>query len=132
MRPLVYIAAPYAEAPALWVPRVSTLSRWLVGKGYAPVSIHAAIQAGAYGDDNDPEARAAGLDAACSIVRAVGRSGGAFVAIKREDRTLSPGCKAELAAYHDEHPMWWAVEARWQTWETWMAAGAWPAPLPAR
>lgn len=131
MRPLVYIAAPFAEAPVLWTTRVSTLSRWLVGKGYAPVSIHAAIQTGAYGDDTDPDARAAGLDAACSIVRAVACSGGAMILITRDDRTMSNGCKKEAAAFR-KSGRWNAedliVRAKWATWEAWMEMGYWPAP----
>ncbi len=97
---MIYIAAPFAADPDLWTARVSVLSRWLTSLGLHPVSVHAAIQAGAYGDDADPASRARGIQAACALVRLISQSpNGSMVIITQNDGTLSPGCRAEMGTF---------------------------------
>lgn len=99
MNGVVYIAGPYAapteEERRENVRRIGELSRFALSLGFAPVSVHAAIEAGHLGDDSDPEARARGLNAACEIVSAVARADGHFFAIRRDDRRYSEGTYLE-------------------------------------
>lgn len=104
MKPLSYIAAPYAaESPALvaWnVTRAVLLARMLVTEGRAPVLVHTMI-APVYGDET-PANRAVGIACDCALVAAVaGRHGSEFVALLRDDDTCSSGMSQEYVAWCD-------------------------------
>ena len=99
MQNIVYIAGPYAassdEERTENVRRIGEVARFALSLGFAPITVHAAIEAGHYGDDSDPEARARGLDATCEIAGRIALSGGHFFAIRRDDGSLSDGTKRE-------------------------------------
>ena len=102
MKPLSYIAAPYAaETPALlaWnVARAVLLARLVVSEGRAPVIVHPVI-APVFGPET-PASRAIGIDCDCAIVSAVAaRNGSEFVALLRDDDTCSSGMSDEYAAW---------------------------------
>jgi hypothetical protein len=96
-----YVAAPYgaptAEERAENVARAGALCRVLVHLGAYPVCLHAAIEAGHYGDDSDAEQRTAGLHVARSIARSIVDSGGLLIALERDGKGgVSPGTRAEI------------------------------------
>ena len=100
----VYIAGPYGDPDPLQIDlnvrRASALARLAVAEGLAPLVVHPAILAGAYGDDYNPQERAAGLDCSLSLVETVRRhSGGQLWVLTRHDGELSPGTKLELQAW---------------------------------
>ena len=104
MKPLSYIAAPYAAgSPALvaWnVARAVLLARLVVSEGRAPVIVHPAI-APVFGAET-PASRAIGIACDVAIVGAVaGRHGSEFVALLRDDDTCSSGMSEEYSAWCD-------------------------------
>ncbi len=96
----IYVAAPYgaptAEERAENVARAGALCRLLVYLGAYPVCLHAAIEAGHYGDDSDAEQRTAGLHVARSIARSIVDSGGLLIALERNSGGVSPGMRSEI------------------------------------
>lgn len=67
---------------------------------YAPICIHPAIQAGAYGNDGDDSDRAQGLAVSRALVRLIASDPlGVFVLLLRRDGTISPGCLFELCVF---------------------------------
>ena len=114
-RQTIYIAGPYGDTdPAVraeHIRRVAVLSSHLVREGYAPVSVHAAIESGAFGNDFDPEERAMGLQAATAIACQCDRM---FV-ILRDDETMSDGTKREVDAYL-EHATGDVMPGTWAWW----------------
>lgn len=107
---VVYVAAPFsaptAEERAENVARAGALCRVLVRLGAYPVCLHAAIEAGHYGDDSDAGQRAVGLHVARSVARSIVDSGGLLIALERNSGGVSPGTRAEIewttrALYND-------------------------------
>ena len=99
----IYIAAPYAPRPGLTttenITRAHALARHAMRLGYAPVVIHGAVQVGVFGNDDDPEERARGIEAACAIAAAIGRAGGELWLLVLPEGGLSSGCEREAEAY---------------------------------
>lgn len=98
-RRTVYVAAPY-DAPdarhrAHNVLRASALVSMLHREGRAPICVHSLVEAGAYGDDADPEARAKGLETAVALAVACLD----LFALERDDRSRSAGVEAEVSAW---------------------------------
>lgn len=98
--PNCYVAAPFG-APTRFEQEVNTRRAEYVGeimaaRGFRPVVVHTAILAGAFGDDNDPEARARGLAATVDIMRGVLARGGIVVVLLKDDCTMSAGVQAEV------------------------------------
>lgn len=96
---LVYVAGPFRGAPLLNSARAATVSALAVRQGYAPICVHPAIEAGAYGNDDVPEERERGLAAVIALVELVARNGGELWVILRDDGTPSEGTRREVAAY---------------------------------
>lgn len=99
---IVYVAAPYradtAEGRARNVERAGLITRLLLHLGAYPICLHAAIDAGHYGDDDDPEQRERGMRAAEMIAFSFWHEqGGAIVALLRDDGTESEGVARETA-----------------------------------
>jgi hypothetical protein len=129
MKGLVYIAGPYAAPTPKErtenVRRIGELSRFALTLGYVPVSVHAAVEAGHYGDDSDPAARARGIDAACGIATMVAKAGGHFFAIRRDDGSYSTGTQMERDVFLANATLGvWFRRATWAEWERCIAAGA--------
>lgn len=100
----VYVAGPYAgdtEAEILVnVHRACCLARLAVASQLAPIVVHPAIEAQAYGRDEIPQERAAGLDCALALVELTARhSGGKLWILTRGDGSLSTGTARELEAW---------------------------------
>ena len=99
----IYIAAPYAPRPGLTttenITRAHALARHAMRLGYAPVVIHGAVQVGVFGNDDDPEERARGIEAACAIAAAIGRAGGELWLLVLPEGGLSSGCEREARAF---------------------------------
>ena len=97
----MYIAAPYGDPdPAVrqWnVDRACFVGRLVQRGGDAPVVVHPAIHAGAYGSDENADERAAGMESSLAVLDGVLRCGGSVIALKRDDGTLSDGTRAEVA-----------------------------------
>ncbi len=97
---MIYVAAPFgaptAEERTENVARAGALCRLLVYLGAYPVCLHAAIEAGHYGDDSDEGQRATGLHVARSIAREIVGSGGLLVALERPGGGVSPGTRDEI------------------------------------
>ena len=98
--PNCYVAAPFG-APTRFEQEANTCRAEYVGeimrdRGFRPVVVHTAILAGAFGDDNDPAARARGLAATVEIMRDVLARGGVLVVLLRDDCTMSAGVLAEV------------------------------------
>ncbi len=116
----VYIAGPYAAATpeerAENVRRIGAVSRWAVENGYAPVSVHAAIEAGHLGEDDDPVARERGIEVSLALVDMVAHSHGELFVIERDDKTLSTGSEREVRRF-GRPP---TIRGTWANWErTW-------------
>lgn len=97
--PLVYVAGPFAGARLTNAARAAAVSAIAVARGYAPVCVHPAIEAGAYGRDDPPSERERGLAAVCALVELVARNGGELWVILRDDGTPSAGTRREMEAY---------------------------------
>jgi hypothetical protein len=68
--------------------------------GYAPLVLHPAIHLGAYGRDEDPDDRKAGIEAACALADLVGcHSDGRLWVILHDDGSMSEGVAAESDAF---------------------------------
>lgn len=96
---IVYIAAPYGGDIEDNVVRASALALHAVELGRAPLVIHPAIQAGAYGADDVPEERARGLRVAVALVRMVATVGGELWVLLTAEGGVTPGVRAEMNAY---------------------------------
>jgi hypothetical protein len=113
-----YIAAPFAGTPD--DSRALALARLAMDLGFAPVVIHPAVRAGAYGDDNDPDARERGLEAAKTIAAQCDE----LWCLLRDDGTASGGCQAEII----HRKMTTGKAARSATWNDWQAVARVLAP----
>jgi hypothetical protein len=111
-RQVVYVAAPFGGDVEANTREAVRVCRLLQADGYAPICLHPAILAGAYGSDDDPADREAGL-ATCEaiVVRC------AFVvAVETPCGALSPGTAQEcLAARWAGVPVY-RVPWRWRSW----------------
>lgn len=146
-RPPVYVAGPFARDPDNNTRVAVMVARFATHKGFAPLVVHPSILAGAYGDDNHPEERDAGIECALSLLKLVAdHPHGELWVIERDDGTLSEGTAMELEAWRHvrgtdaavtRHPYWgwvqtirrWAVSPeaprRKESWvEGWMAGWA--------
>lgn len=101
---MIYLAGPYRGANAEEVQRnlgrIGLLSRLLVKLGAGPVSVHAAVHAGHYGDDADPAARRDGIAAAVRIAYGIG----AIIALEQDGGGLSAGTAEEVMALNNGRP----------------------------
>lgn len=119
MKQTVYIAAPFAASPqhGLTVEANVELARKLLqlalNAGLAPVHVHDAIMASAYGDDGDAVTRERGLQVDIAIACAVAAAGGEFWALEYPDGTLSRGVARELAEVRAAFPK---TEVRYWQW----------------
>lgn len=99
----IYIAAPYASTADHHtidnIRRARALARHASALGYAPMVIHGEIAEGVYGNDNDPEEHARGIEAACAIAAAIGRAGGELWILVPPDGGVSSGCEREEQAF---------------------------------
>lgn len=120
MRGLVYIAGPYAAPTAQEraenVRRIGVLSRLALGLGLAPVAVHAAVEAGHFGQDCNPADRKRGLDAACSLAQWVAKSGGDLWVLTRDDGFFSSGCVQEVDAFQRTANAGPVVSRTWAEW----------------
>lgn len=111
----IYVAGPFAaqEHPlpvpvGLHVTRAAAVASWATRMGYAPLVVHPAIAAGAYGDDDDPDDRRMGLAATVELVRLVAsHPAGELWLITRDDGTLSSGTAGELRAWEQHRRLLW-------------------------
>ena len=103
------VLAPYGDPdPAVrrWnTERVALIVAMLHREGTPAACIHRAIDAGDYGDDADPEARARGLAASQTIAACFPR---AFV-LRQDDGTMSSGTAADVDAWKLAWFMAWRV-----------------------
>ena len=97
------VLAPYGDPdPAVrrWhTERAALIVAMLHREGTPAACIHRAIDAGDYGDDADPEARARGLAASRAITACFPR---AFVLL-RDDGTMSSGTAADVHEWMRTH-----------------------------
>ena len=97
-RRTVYVAAPLsaptARERAHNVLRASALVSMLHREGRAPICVHRLVDAGDYGDDADPEARATGLETAVALAAGCDD----LFVLLRDDGTMSDGVLAEVRA----------------------------------
>lgn len=106
-RQLVYIAGPYAARTAAErrrnTDRVGLISRMLIQLGAHPVPVHAAIHAGHYGDDDDPDARRDGMRATLALLDAIAEAGGSMLVLEGP----SKGTAAEVIRWQQiaERPL---------------------------
>jgi hypothetical protein len=100
-----YIAGPFAARTAaeieVNVARANALAFFAVRCGYAPLVVHPAVLAGAYGDDGVADERRAGLAATAALARLVGAGGGLLWVLHRDDGTPSAGTVGEVSAFTD-------------------------------
>jgi hypothetical protein len=122
MRTTVYIAAPYGDPTPEGRARNAARARWLATvahrMGLAPVYVHDAIEVGVFGDDADPEARAMGLEAACTLAASCER-----LWVARDGDDMSAGVLAEWEAWHTAHRCT-TIGREW-TWEQWRDQAGW-------
>lgn len=102
MSTLVYIAAPYGaptpEGRAENTRRAVALAALAAAWGRAPICVHPLIEAGVFGDDDNPADRARGL-ACMAQVEAVAKADGEMWVLLRDDGLMSRGCLAEVEAW---------------------------------
>lgn len=121
----MYIAAPYAaptpEGIAENVRRACLLARYAVSQGLAPVVLHPAIAAGAYGDEASPEERERGLQCAVEIARTVAAAGGRLWLIMSPHRDVSEGSALELVQFMQYacRTIPWDITLSMRTWAEW-------------
>jgi hypothetical protein len=114
---LVYVAGPFRGATLLNSARAATVSALAVRQGYAPICVHPAIDAGAYGNDDVPEERERGLAAVTALVEIVARAGGELWVILRHDGTPSEGTRREMEAFTRAAPEGRIRTGVWAVWE---------------
>jgi len=120
--PPVYIAGPFGDPDpirvAFNVQRAMFLGRLAALEGKAPLVVHPMIHGGIYGDDNDPAARSHGTACSMALLRTIMlTSHGRLWVLHDDDGNLSPGTKAEVAAWLRYRKGDRAL--RRGTWETW-------------
>lgn len=100
-RPVIVLSSPYTgptPAHIAWnVARASLLSRLLTRMGYAVLPLAPLVHTGCWGDDGDPEQRAAGMEALRRLIRGQFAGGAELRTLLRDDGTMSEGCKGEVA-----------------------------------
>lgn len=120
----VYIAAPYrADSPAQRdrnVERAELLARLAIAEGLAPVIVHSSVVRGAFGDDNSPAERAAGLDVAASLVRTVAhRPDGRMWVLLDDTGAMTDGVRIEVSIWRGLGHLAARAIARRGTWDAW-------------
>ena len=100
---LAYIAAPCGaptpEGRAENARRAVALAALAAAWGRAPICVHPLIEAGVFGDDNDPNDRARGLACCMAQAEAVARADGELWLLLRDGGWISDGCRRELEAW---------------------------------
>lgn len=128
LRPLVYIAAPFAACEGRTeranVCRAVTLSRHAQWCGHAPICVHPSILAGAYGDDTDATDREAGLRTCLSILDGLKAAGGVVWVLLRDDGFMSEGTSREVS--HAEAIGLPCSRATWAGWVRAMTESGFP------
>jgi len=78
---IIYIVAPFAEAPAAWMSRVSKYSKHLMRKNSNRIilNVHCSIYNGAYGDDANPEDRASGIRVTTHLLHFLARQENSYL-----------------------------------------------------
>lgn len=121
MRTTVYIAAPHGDPTPEGRARNAARARWLATvahrMGLAPMYVHDAIELGVFGDDTDPEARAAGLASAVALAASC-QVIWAAIAVGR----MTDGVQREIDAWQDAHPG--MSPAKGMSWPQWRAYAA--------
>jgi len=137
-RPAVYICAPFAapteEQRRTNVTIAMAMSRAAVRSGRVPVVVHATVEAGGLGSDDDPEERRIGLEAAQALAEMVAMSWGEVWICPTPAGGLSLGMASEVLAFVLAHPQRVGHEveaARVGTAAEWIAAANEPEKIPA-
>jgi hypothetical protein len=119
-----YIGAPYAASTPREIEenvrRALQLGRWAVAAGFAPIVPHALGAAELYGcakEQDDGTSRRVALECGVAGARMVAAISGVFLAIRRDDGSLSSGTQAEFDAYLV--PARTTVLFNLGTWEHW-------------
>jgi len=123
MRTTVYIAAPYGDPSPEGRARNAARARWLATvahrMGLAPMYVHDAIELGVFGDDTDPDARAAGLASATALAASC------QVIWSAVDGAMTDGVRREVDAWIIAHPgMAPAKVMDWHQWRNYAARWA--------
>jgi hypothetical protein len=115
---LVYIAGPYASAPASNTDAAKDLARvaWVLGK--APVVPHVSIMAGVWGHDYIDEERQRGRECSLALLRAVRDTGGELWVIKTDDNGYSQGTQRELDEWMRVGDWSDVTQGTWAEWQT--------------
>ena len=116
-RKIVYIAAPFgasSQTERVWnTQRAELLCLLAQRSGYAPICVHSGILRGAYGDDDNPADRAAGLE---TDVRLLDVCDEMWVLL-RDDGSMSDGVAVEVKAYGAPSEKQHMMDGR--TWDDW-------------
>ncbi len=125
-RPPCYVMAPFrGDTPAIqaWnIARAAALARLAVAEGLAPVLVHPAIPV-VFLEGETEATRAVGLPWALELVHLVARTAlGRCYLLTLEDGELSPGVRAEYAAWRQARPEATRAPARRGTWGDFGAA----------
>lgn len=137
-RPAVYICAPFRsqteEGRRANVTVAMAMSRAAVRSGRTPVVVHATVEAGGLGSDDDPEERRIGLEASQALAEMVALSWGEVWICPTPAGGLSLGMASEVLAFVQAHPqrVGHEVEAgRIGTAAEWIDAAEEPGRIPA-
>lgn len=109
------------------------MSRAAVRSGRTPVVVHATIECGGLGDDDDPEERKTGLEASHALAEMVAMSWGEVWICPTPAGGLSLGMASEILAFVQAHPQRTGHEveaARIGTAAEWIIAGNEPERVP--
>ena len=96
VKPVVYIAGPFASAPEENTEKAIKLGKVATSLNFAPLVPHTTILSGAYGDDEVIQERENGMVVTLSLLLMVARTNdGHLWVIESEDGTLSKGTQLE-------------------------------------
>lgn len=103
-RPLAWICAPWqgfgGRTAAEYAVMTVHVARQLQARGFAPICMHPAVVAGAWGDDGgDPAWREARCASACALAGSVGQLGGVFVMVTDWSGGVTEDMLAEKTAF---------------------------------
>jgi len=115
---LVYIAGPYASAPASNTDAAKALADVARKLGKAPIVPHVSIMAGVWGRDNLPDERRQGRGCSLALMRAVRDTGGELWVIKTADNGYSEGTQRELDEWMRVGDWDDVTQGTWEEWRT--------------